>query len=185
MDVMRLIDHLESLATSGTRVPMMSRVIIDEQEFLDLVDQIRVAYPEELRQARKLSQDRERLLNQAQVEADKILVSARDQVASLVSTNDVVVAANQEAEEILASARAHAEEIQNEADAYAIDVLARLEGELQRIIAQARKGRALLERNGQEVSAGPAVAGSGVDRSMEAEEGTHGNGGRPVRRGRE
>ena len=174
MDLMRLIDRLEGLVSSGTRIPMTSRAIIDEQEFLDLVDQIRVAYPEELRRAKKLNQEQERLLGQAQAEAERIVGSAREQVASLVSNSEVVALARQQADELLAEANERAAEIRNDADAYAIEVLSRLEGELQRLLAQIRKGRALLERGGQDAawpessSAASGSAGNGPDRSGEA-----------------
>lgn len=174
MDVMRLIDRLEALVSSGTRIPMTSRFIVDEQEFLDLVDQIRVAFPEELRQARKLSQERERLLSQAQVEADKILSSAREQASALVSSNEVVISAKREAEELLAQAKERAAEVRNDADTYAVEVLTRLEGELQRLLAQARKGRALLEKSGHEgfgpesSAVGFRSSGDGIEKVSEA-----------------
>jgi hypothetical protein len=171
VDVLRLIDRLEGLASSGTRVPMTSRVVIDEQEFLDLVDQIRVAFPEEVRNARKLSQERERLLSQAQAEAEKIVGGAREQVASLVSTNEVVILAKQEADRLLAQATEQAAEIQSEADAYAIEVLGRLETEMQRLSAQIRKGRAILEQRSEhdpswsETATGtPSPSGNGTVR---------------------
>lgn len=170
MDVLRLVDRLESLVSSGTRVPMTSRAMIDEQEFLDIVDQIRVAFPEELRRARKLNQEQERLLSQAQAEADKIVGRAREQVSALVANSEVVVLAKQEAQELLAEANVRAAEIRSDADQYAVEVLARLEGELQRLLAQIRKGRALLEQNGQDMArseasfSGPSSSGNGPDR---------------------
>ena len=151
VDVLRLIDRLEGMVSSGTRIPMTSRAIIDEQEFLDLVDQIRVAFPEELRKARKLNQEQERLLGQAQAEAERIINDAHERVASLVANSEVVTLAQRQAEDLLAQANERAAEIRNDADAYAVEVLSRLEGELQRILAQIRKGRALLEKSSQDL----------------------------------
>ena len=159
MDVMRLIDRLEALVSSGTRIPMTSRTIIDEQEFLDIIDQIRVALPEELRQARKLSQERDKVISQAQIEADRILSSAREQVSSLVANSEVVLAAKKEAEELLAEARERAAEIKSDADSYAIEVLTRLENELQRVVAQIRRGRALLDKSGSDRLGAEATVG--------------------------
>lgn len=178
MDVLRLIDRLEGMVGSGTRIPMTSRAIIDEQEFLDLVDQIRVAFPEELRKARKLNQEQEKLLGQAQAEAERIINSAREQVASLVANSEVVTLAQQQADEWLAQANERAAEIRNDADAYAVEVLSRLEGELQRLLAQIRKGRALLEKSSQDApwleagSTASGMSGNGSDSASGATSGS-------------
>ncbi|MER3406140.1 MAG: ATPase, partial [Chloroflexota bacterium] len=64
VDVLQLIDRLEALISSGARLPLTSRALVDEQEVLDILDQLRMAVPEEIRQAKRLSQERERLLLQ-------------------------------------------------------------------------------------------------------------------------
>ena len=51
MDVLQLIDKLEQLVNSGTRLPLSSRTVIDEQEFLDIIDQLRIMVPDEIKQA--------------------------------------------------------------------------------------------------------------------------------------
>jgi cell division septum initiation protein DivIVA len=193
VDVLRLIDKLEGLASSGTRIPMTSRIVVDEQEFLDLVDQIRVAFPEEVRNARKLSQEREKLLSQAQAEAEKIVSGARDQVASLVSTDEVVILAKQHADEILEQATQEASEIRSDANAYAIEALVRLEAEMQRFAAQIRKARAVVEQRGggddswsEGSPAAPASASNGAARPGDSPSASGQNAqGRVVRRPRE
>lgn len=149
MDVLRLVDKLEALVTSATKVPITSKVLVDEQEVLDIIDQMRVAFPEELRQAKKLSQERERLLNQAQSDVDKIVAGAREQAAGMVANSEVVVLANRQADETVGAAMQRANDIRRESDSYAVDVLSRLEAELQRLLAQCRKGRTLLEKQGE------------------------------------
>ena len=58
MDVLQLIDKLEQLVNSGTRLPLSSRTVIDEQEFLDIIDQLRIMVPDEIKQARRVSSER-------------------------------------------------------------------------------------------------------------------------------
>lgn len=147
MDVLQLIDRLEQLVSTGTRLPLSSRTIIDEQEFLDIIDQLRVTVPEEIKQARRVSQERERVMLQAEAEAEKILNSAQERATLMLQENELIRHAQDEARRILEEADREAEDTRRGADAYAADVLANLESELARLLATARKGKATLDRN--------------------------------------
>lgn len=146
MDVLQLIDRLEQLVSSGTRLPLSSRTIIDEQEFLDIIDQLRVTVPEEIKQARRVSQERERVMLQAESEADKIINSAQEQAARMLQEDELVRRAQDEAERLISDAEREAADIRQGADDYAAEVLAGLEDELTRLLATTRKGRATLDR---------------------------------------
>lgn len=146
MDVLQLIDRLEQLVSSGTRLPLSSRTIIDEQEFLDIIDQLRVTVPEEIKQARRVSQERERVMLQAETEAEKILTSAQEQAARMLQEDEVFRRAQDEAERLLSEAEREAEDIRQGADDYAAEVLTQVEGELTRLMAMTRNGRAALAR---------------------------------------
>ena len=65
IDVLYLVDRLEALLNKGWRVPMSAKTMIDEDEFLDIVDQMRIAFPEEIKQAKKIVQDRDHIIAQA------------------------------------------------------------------------------------------------------------------------
>ena len=149
IEVLKLIDQLEALVSSGTRVPLTSRTVIDEQEFLDIIDRLRVAIPEEIKQAKRLTQERERVLSQSQVEAEDVIASARAQAAQLVGKDELVLTAREQADRLLAEAERSAGEMRDGADSYAAEVLGRLETELNRMLAAVRKGQATLERTRQ------------------------------------
>src|SRR5919201_1418820 len=61
-EVLQLLDDFEQLVNGAVPVPMSSRRMLDERRCLDLLDQMRVLVPEEIRQARRIQQDRERIL---------------------------------------------------------------------------------------------------------------------------
>lgn len=145
-EVEKLIDRLENLINSGRRVPLSTMVMVDEQEFLDAIDQLRVAYPEEIRQARRVSQERDRMLAQAQTEADKIIQQAQKRSEELLGENEQVVAAEAKAEEVRQAAEARANELRQWADHYVLQALSGLDDELSRLLAQIRRGRALIDR---------------------------------------
>lgn len=143
--MLSLIDRLEALVNAGTRVPLTSKALIDEQEFLELVDQLRVGVPDEFRHAKRVSHDRDRVISQAQLEADKLLSLAREHAEQMVQDSDIVRSAQQRAAELLSEATAEARGMRAEADEYAMEVLEGLEKELNRLLASVRKGKAALE----------------------------------------
>lgn len=151
--MLHLIDRLESLVTGGIRFPMTSKAIVDEQEFLEIVDQLRVAVPEEIKQAKRLNVEKDRLIGGAKTEAERIISSAQERAAVMLKDNEVVKLAEQRAEAIVAEAQQAADEIRTGADNYALEVLIGLETELNRLLAQARKGRAALEKTKREAAA--------------------------------
>jgi cell division septum initiation protein DivIVA len=147
MDILYLVDRIEAILHGGQKVPFSSKVVVDEHETMDVLDQMRVVIPEEIKTARRLNQDRERITQQAQTEAERITVAARQQVEQMLQEHDVVQAAAQRAEQILAQADAHAEEIRAGADQYALDVLRALEAHMKKTMETVGRGIETLEES--------------------------------------
>jgi hypothetical protein len=108
---------------------------------------LRVAVPEEMKQARRFTTERERVLVQAEAEAEKIITAAQERATLMLQDTELVRLAKDEARRMLASAEGEAEDIRGGADQYAFDVLAGLENELTKLLATTRKGRATIDRN--------------------------------------
>jgi cell division septum initiation protein DivIVA len=140
VDILYLVDRLEEELTSGRRVPFWERTLIDEQECLEILDQIRVAIPEEIKAARKVAEERDQLLAEARAEADRLLNDAEQQMAGRISEHALVRAAQSRAAEIEEDALRAAEEIRREADAYAFRVLERLRGQIEQITQAVDRG---------------------------------------------
>ena len=70
MDMAFLIDRLEALVSTSRRVPF-GRVLLDEQEILEIIDQMRLSLPNEINQARRVLQERDQIIGQAQSEAER------------------------------------------------------------------------------------------------------------------
>lgn len=128
-----LVDRLEAVINSGTRMPMSSRVMIDEREALDVIDLMRTTVPEEIKQARRITQERDKILAQAQTEANRLVTQAQERVDRMVSEDNVRLTAEERARDMLDRAHQEADDIQQQADEYALDMLDRLDGELHRI----------------------------------------------------
>jgi cell division septum initiation protein DivIVA len=151
MDILHLVDRLEELFNSGFHIPLTNETAVNEERFLDLIDQLRVAIPEEVKKAQQVMTQKERFLAQAQEEAQRTVTIARERVESLVQRDSITSAAEGRAEQIVQQAREDAAGIRGEADDYVLESLSRLEAEMSRLLLQVRNGIAKLN----EERAGP------------------------------
>lgn len=140
MDILMLVDRLEAVINAGWRPPMTDKVMVDEREALDVLDLMRTAIPEEIKQSRRLNQDRDRLIAEAQANANRLVAQAEEKLNVLVSDETIVQHAQNRAGQIEDDAFARAEEIRNGADQYAHGVLEQLEGRLDRLVTEVRNG---------------------------------------------
>ena len=159
IDIIFLIEQLERLISSGRNMPLTSNVIIDQARALDLLDQLRVAVPEEVRQAKRINEETERIVERAQEEAERILARAQEQAAFLIEERELTRAAEIKSKEIIADGQREADEIRRGADEYAASVLVKLEGELIKELQSIKHGLAMLdERYGAEDTNGNGLA---------------------------
>jgi cell division septum initiation protein DivIVA len=149
MDILHLIDRLEEILNESRPFPFTHNVIVDEDRVLDLIDQMRVAIPEEVKKAQQLLAQRDRIMAQAQEEANRTLALAREKSEQLVERDSIVQAAHARAEQIVIQAKADIENTRRDADEYALDTLTRLEMELDRSLTQVRNGIRTLQSDGQ------------------------------------
>ena len=140
MDILHLIDRLEELLNESRPFPFTHNVLVDEDRMLDLIDQMRVAIPEEVKKAQQVLAQRDRMLAQAQEEANRTLAIAREKSDQLVERDAIVQAAQTRADQLIVQARGDIETIRHDADNYVMESLTRLEVELDRILTQVRNG---------------------------------------------
>jgi len=126
-DILELIDRLESQVTEGKRVLLSNRVIVEEGEFLALLDQLRDAVPVEIQQARRVIQERQKVILDAQTEAEKIIMTAKERVEYLISEKGLTAEARYRGEDYLRHGKEHSKRLMGDVDRYASDVLEQLE----------------------------------------------------------
>ena len=127
LDIMDLIDRLESQFSEGRRMLGTRRIMVDEGEFLALIDHLRNSVPMELLQARRVIQDRQQIILEAQEEAEKIVSTARDRAEYLISEKGLTAEARYRSEDVLRQARERAQKTMGEVDGYARRVLDQVE----------------------------------------------------------
>jgi hypothetical protein len=171
MDILHLIDRLETLITESFHLPFTSNVIIQEDSFLDIIDQMRVSIPEEVKLAKRTEAERERLLLQAQEEAGRMVDLARDKAGDITDEHELVLFARERAKEIETEAHRQAEEILAETDEYIIDQLSDLEAQLMKTLTTVRNGlRHVQETRTDHDDFAPKIAEEALEQEEEFEE---------------
>jgi len=161
MDILYLLDRLEAVLTSGSRIPLTGKTVVDEHECLDIVDQMRVAIPEEIKQAKRVHGERERLILDAEEQAKRIIAHAQEQADLMVQQHEIVKAAEARARKMLEAAEAEAAERREGSDRYAAETLKELEGRLTELLSVVGNGLRSLEKDGRRTgSRGSAGEGS-------------------------
>jgi hypothetical protein len=140
MDILHLVDRLEELFNESKPIPLTHKVLVDEERMLDLIDQMRLAVPEEIKNSQQIINQKERILAQANEEARRTIDLAKEQASKLVEGDEIVQKAEVMGENIILKAKDETKLIKREADTYAIDSLEHLEVELGRILMQVRNG---------------------------------------------
>jgi cell division septum initiation protein DivIVA len=159
MDILHLVDRLEEILNQSRPFPFTHNVIVDEDKILDLIDQMRVAIPEEVKKSQQVLAQRDRILAQAQEEANRTLSIAREKSDQLVERDSIAQASQSRADQVVAQARIEGERIRREADEYVVDTLMRLEVELDRSLSQVRNGIRTLQVEKGRTEADPQKEG--------------------------
>ena len=140
MDILQLIDRLEELFNEARAVPFTHNVVVDEDRMLEVIDQMRIVIPDEVKKAQQVLSQRERYLAQAQEEADRTIALARDKAEQVAARDNIVVEAQRRADQIVTQARGDAEATRRDADDYVVDTLVQLQDTLEKILNQVRNG---------------------------------------------
>jgi bifunctional DNA-binding transcriptional regulator/antitoxin component of YhaV-PrlF toxin-antitoxin module len=130
---------------AGKKVPLTNNVVIDQATVLELIDQLRVSVPEEVRQARRITEDAGRITDRARDEGDAIIARAQEQAAQMLEERELVRASQARAAEIIEAAQEEAREVRRGADEYAAGVLIRLEGECIKALTSIKRGIDMLD----------------------------------------
>lgn len=146
MDIQHLLGRLEAILLESRRVPGTKMRLVDADRCFQLIDQMVLAIPEEIRKAQKVEQEHDRIVAQAHEEAERIREMAREEAAQLADDTTIVTIAQNRAEAIEERARREADRLRAEADNYALDTLLRLREEMEHITAVVNNGIAKLER---------------------------------------
>jgi vacuolar-type H+-ATPase subunit H len=163
VDILYLVNRLEKLIANSRRIPLTNQISIKRAEISNIIDSMQKAIPEEIRQARRIIQEKERIIAQAQADASALLARAREETERAMNREGLLRAAEERSRELVRNAEsrsqelvrraeAHAEQMKTEADSYVVetlralrDHLASIEMDVGRSILSIEKGLESLE----------------------------------------
>jgi len=146
VEVLALIEVLEDYIEKGVSIPLSGKCLVDKEEILEVIQEIRLKLPDDLKQAKWVKEERQRILLEAQKEADNIIKSAEDKIISMIDEHEITKKAYEQANEIIANAQKNAREIRIGTKEYADEVLENLENIIQNTINVIRENRQELKK---------------------------------------
>ena len=148
MEVHEKLGELAALVSGARGVPLSSSVVVDREQVLRLVAEVRRLLPAEVQQAGDVLAQRDEVLGAAHEQAEHVLAEARTRAEELTDAQAVTRAARERADHIVATAREEAQRLRTDADAWCDAKLGDFEEELERLQQQARRGRDRLKVRG-------------------------------------
>ncbi len=150
MEVLRLIEEFENIVEECSRIPMTGKLIMNEDTVYNFIDKMRVLLPEAIQEAEWIMRERERLIGEAEREAETIIEAAKAKLQRLAGESEVVRLAKSQSEEIIDNSKQVAKEVTQGALSYADDVMMQLQAELEKTLQVVRASREELRGNQRE-----------------------------------
>ena len=156
MDILNIIDRMESLVSTSARVPATGRTLVDVAKLAELIDQARLAVPQDVKAAHEILLRKDSVLGQAQIEARRLKTSADEEFKTRLNESELVKAARRRADDMIQEAQRKAQRLleqadteaktrRAESDAYALETLRNLEVQLGSLLSTVRRGMDVMQ----------------------------------------
>lgn len=145
MNVMGLLDYLQEEVAEASKVPFTENCMVDREKLLNIIQDIRVTLPNEIKEAETIRAQRNEILDDAEREAHDIVDEAQQRAAQMVEENTITQQAYAEADRILQDAQNGAEQVRASADQYAMDLLEDLENNIRRSLEVVTNGMSSMQ----------------------------------------
>lgn len=147
----KLLEDLESAILNAAKMPFTNKKMIEEEEILQIIDDLKEAMPAELDQSKRIIAERDKILSDAQHHVDSMVAQAKDYIAKLTEESELVRQAQERANQIILQANNSSEELKNSSIRYAGDVLKYVESTLEKTLSSIQQNReSLLKSNKKE-----------------------------------
>lgn len=146
MEILELIEVLEDKIEQSFTIPFWGKGIVDKDELLDKLQEMRLKFPEEMKQAKWVKEERQRILADAQKEAEAIIKSGEEKIVAMINEHEITKQAYEQANQIIAKAQNNSHEIRLGANQYADDILRRVEEEMISVAETLRQNRKELKK---------------------------------------
>ena len=147
MNLLTLLEDLDEELSKSASVPLTGKRLVDVEKCLDIVSELRVSLPDDVRDAEVIVRDRDRILNEAQQHAEQIIADAHQQFEQIVNQHAIVQEAQHRASVIVGEAIAQADAEADSCTTYLVDVLGSVEQHLARVLDDVHHNRVEVMRS--------------------------------------
>ncbi len=151
MEIFTLLETLEDILEKSKSVPFTEKAIVDKEEVLEIIKDIRLKLPDELKQAKWIKEERARILDEAQKEADDIVREAENRIISMIDEHEITRKAYEQKAEIIETANEMSREITKGTKDYADGILENLENAIHNINGSITEALKTIEQNRNEL----------------------------------
>ena len=141
MDILNLLEKIEDIIEEASKLPLSNKVMIDKEEGLEVINEIRLKMPDEINRASWVAKERQRILNEAQSEADELIEKVKEQQKYLVEESEITREAQQYAKQLIEDAERKANDMKIGAYTYSDEILSSLEGKIKEVIGIIEQNR--------------------------------------------
>ena len=127
MEILSILETLEDVIEKSISVPFSGKCMVDREEILEIIKEMRLKLPDDIKQAKWVKEERQKILLEAQKEANNIIKDAENKIASLVDEHEITKKAYDQSNEIVSNAQKNAREIRLGTKEYADNVLQKVE----------------------------------------------------------
>ena len=146
MDILNLLERIEDIIEDASKFPLSSKVMIDKEEVLEVINEIRLKLPDEINRASWVSKERQRILNEAQSEADELIGKVTEQQKALIEENEITRQAKKYANQLIQAAEQKANEMKAGAYDYSDEILSKLQEKIREINNIIEDNREILKK---------------------------------------
>ena len=150
MEALELIDALEEVIEKGIGIPLAGKCMLDREELLDLIQEIRLKLPDDLKQAKWVKEERQRIISEAQKEANHILKGAEDKIISMINEHEITKRSYDQAREIETVSQKRAREIKLGTITFIEETLADAERVMENALSDLRENRQVMRMKNKE-----------------------------------
>ncbi|NLB33755.1 MAG: ATPase [Tissierellia bacterium] len=133
MDILNLLERIEDIIEDASKFPLSSKVMIDKEEVLEVINEIRLKMPDEINRASWVSKERQRILNEAQNEAEELISKVTEQQKTLIEESEITRQAKKYADQLIQEAEQKANEMKSGAYDYSDEILSKLQEKIREI----------------------------------------------------
>jgi vacuolar-type H+-ATPase subunit H len=147
MEIMEIIDMMEETVDKAPVVPLSGKILIDKEDILDYIQEMRLVFPDELKEAKWVKNERQRILSEAETKSEEMLKNAEDKMVQMVDENEITRQAYEQAAVVENETRNNIAQMKSDFNQYVNDMLNELENHLDVLVKKVQEDKINFNNN--------------------------------------